>query len=320
MELLELIVACVDRQTPDVCSYELKRADGGKLPAFEPGSHIDLHLGNGLIRQYSLCNGPQDVDSYVIGVKREQLSRGGSKWVHDTLVAGDLVRASHPKNNFPLSSGARRYVLLAGGIGITPVLSMARHLAAENCLFEMHYFVRSTENVAFRDALETLEASGMICIHDGLSPVDTGAALADALSPREDGDQLYMCGPGPFMDLSVDRAADCGWPQHAVHLERFSAGAHTPSLAGGEFSVRIASSGATYAIPKDEAITNVLAKHGIVIPTSCEQGVCGTCITDVISGTPDHRDMYLTDDERLECKKICPCVSRSLTATIELDL
>lgn len=320
MELIELIVSRVEQQTEDVRSFELRSADGSELPPFEAGSHLDLHLGNGQIRQYSLCNDPACVDHYLIGVKREMASRGGSQWMHDTLAEGDLIRVSQPKNNFPLDPQAADCLLLAGGIGITPILSMAGHLRALGKPFVVHYFVRSAGHVAFKAQLQPLIDANRLVLHEGLTPEATAERLDQVLSSPAAGTQLYMCGPGGFMDVACVAADRAAWPKHAVHLERFSAGADAPSREGGIFTVRLVRQDRCFVVPADETIASVLSRNGVTVAMSCEQGVCGTCVTDVVSGTPDHRDIYLTDDERESCKKICVCVSRSTSSVLELDL
>lgn len=320
MALIELIVGKVQQQTPDVRSLELRAVEGSELPAFEAGSHLDLHLGNGQIRQYSLCNGPDCRDHYLIGVKREAESRGGSRWMHETLIEGDLIRASLPKNNFPLAADAAHCVLLAGGIGITPILSMAQHLASEGRSFIVHYFVRSAEHVAFKDILQPFMAAKQVVLHEALTPQATEECLRKLLASRLSDTHLFMCGPGVFMDIACACAEQAAWPKNSVHLERFAAGGEAPSVEGGVFTVRLVRQDRRFVIPPNRTIASVLTDNGIGVALSCEQGVCGTCITDVLSGTPDHRDLYLTDDERSACNKICVCVSRSLSPVLELDM
>jgi vanillate O-demethylase ferredoxin subunit len=305
-------------QASEIKSFELESADGSPLPPFEPGSHIDVHVADGLIRQYSLCNGPDDTAAYTIAVKKEGASRGGSRAMHEQLRAGQVLRISAPRNHFGLSPQARRHMLVGGGIGITPLLSMARHLLAAGADFEFHYFARSAEYVAFHQLLSAPPFAGKVTFHLGLQPEAVRATLDQLLAQRPDGAHLYLCGPGPFMNQVVAAAAT--WPEDAIHLEHFAA---SPELLAGpqdSFEVTLAHSGATYAVPAGESIVDVLARHGVAVDVSCEQGVCGTCVTGVLEGTPDHRDMFLSDQEKKSCKMMTLCVSRALSPKLVLDL
>lgn len=318
MEWMDVVVSDIRNEAPGVLAFELRAATGEVLPQFDAGAHLDVHLAHGLIRQYSLCNGPDCRDHYLIGVKEEPESRGGSRWMHRGLRKGEVIQVSTPKNNFPLAPGARHYIFVAGGIGITPILSMARHLAVSGASFELHYFARSEHHFPFRELIAATVPEGQLRLHAGLSPEETERVLADVVREAKAESRLYMCGPGPLMEKLVALAAGGGWRPDHIHLERFSA--PTPCTEGGEFSVRLVRSGKTFAIPPDRTITQVLAEQGIAIPTSCEAGVCGTCLTDILSGDPDHRDVYLSDADKAAGRKLCPCVSRSFSATLELDL
>ncbi|HUW37678.1 MAG TPA: PDR/VanB family oxidoreductase [Rhodocyclaceae bacterium] len=307
-----------ERETDEIASFELVSADGGALPEFTPGAHIDVHVA-GLIRQYSLCNGPGDRDRYLIAVKREPESRGGSRAMHERLTAGDVIEIGAPRNNFPLDQTPAPKLLLAAGIGVTPLLSMARHLLARGTPFELRYYTRSAEHTAFRDLLAGPEFKDRASVHYGLDPEALRAHLQGLLARRSDGAQLYLCGPRPFMDLVVATAA-ASWPPAAVHLEYFAA--DPQQAAGGElaFKVRLARSGASYDIPEGKTIVAALAAQGVDIPTACEQGICGTCLTGVLEGTPDHRDAFLSDEEKRVGKQILPCVSRAKSPLLVLDL
>lgn len=318
MTTLTVKVKQIQQQALDIKSFLLVGPEGGALPAFTPGSHIDVHVGAGLVRQYSLCNGPGERDGYLIAVKREPESRGGSRGMH-ALQEGDAIAISAPRNNFALDPSARRHVLLGGGIGITPLLSMAQHLQAGNASFELHYFSRSAAHTAFHSLLSGPELKDRVTLNHGFDPDALRAYLQRLLGQRADGAHLYFCGPQAFMELIASCAAP-SWPPDSVHLEYFAA--DPAALAGPqqEFRIRLAKSGATYAIPAGVPITEVLAAHGCAIETSCEQGVCGTCLTGVLDGVPDHRDVYLTDAEKSAGNKILPCVSRAKTALLVLDL
>ena len=316
---LQARVDRIRRETAEVLSFELVAADGCPLPPFTPGSHIDLYVSRDLVRQYSLCNGPGDTDSYVIAVKREAKSRGGSAAMHDRVREGDVITISEPRNNFVLDWSATHQLLLAGGIGVTPILSMARHLNAAGAAFQLQYFTRSIEHTAFHDVLSAPEFYGKVVFHYALQPEGLRAYLRNLLWRRPEGGHIYLCGPRPFMDL-VETTAAATWPPESVHLEYFAA--DPMSLAGSqnEFKVRLARSGGVYTVPENKTIVNALSEHGIRIDTSCEQGVCGTCLTGVLEGVPDHRDVFLTDDEKLAGDKILPCVSRAKTPILVLDI
>ncbi|WP_242665967.1 PDR/VanB family oxidoreductase [Paraburkholderia ginsengiterrae] len=322
--LMKTILVRVTSALPiaqDIRLITLAAVDGSELPAYQPGSHIDLHLRSGLIRQYSLCGPQDDASSYSVAVKLEPESRGGSKWVHEKLYAGYELDISVPRNNFPMAAQAQHSILVAGGIGITPLISMARSLQAQGQSFELLYFSRSLEHVAFRDELETGALSTASRLLLGLNRDDVTAALHDALSPRPDGGHLYLCGPRPFMDAVQAAAAQSGWPEEAVHLEYFSASeASTDTTGNTGFQVTLAQSGVTVEVGAGDTIIDVLRARGIDVETSCEQGVCGTCVTSVLEGTPDHRDCFLTSQEKAQGNCMAICISRSKSPRLVLDL
>jgi vanillate O-demethylase ferredoxin subunit len=311
----------IRREAIDIASYELVEPNGQPLPAFTPGSHIDVHLGPNLIRQYSLCNGPDDLGHYVIAVKREPESRGGSAAMHERVKEGDLLTISEPRNNFPLEPDAEHHTLLAGGIGVTPILSMARHLCAAGASFELHYFTRSLQHTAFHDVLSGPEykGKGKVDFHYAIEPAALRPYLRRLLWRRPPGAHLYLCGPKPFMDM-IEEVAAPTWPPETVHLEYFTADPRALTGPQDAFEVRLAMSGGTYTVPEGKSIVEVLAEHGIHVEVSCEQGVCGTCLTGVLEGVPDHRDMFLTDEEHQEGDKMTVCVSRAKSPVLVLDL
>jgi len=305
----------------DIRLVTLAAVDGSPLPAYPPGSHIDLHLDSGLIRQYSLCGPHNDVSSYAVAVKLEPESRGGSKWVHEKLDAGSELHISAPRNNFPMAAEARHSILVAGGIGITPLISMARSLQAQGQPFELLYFCRSNDHIAFREELETGPFSPACRFHLGLTREEVAGALRDALVPRPDGGHLYLCGPRPFMDTVQEVAAQSGWPVDAVHLEYFSASEQALDTTGDTtFQVTLAQSGVTVDIGAGDTIIDVLRANGIDVETSCEQGICGTCVTSVLEGTPEHRDCFLTSQEKAQGNCMAICISRSKSPRLVLDL
>lgn len=316
--LLTVRAAQIRLETADTRSFRLVPEPGLFLPAFAAGSHIDVHLPNGLIRQYSLCNGPLDTDHYAIAVKRETSSRGGSAGMHD-IAEGDLITISEPRNNFPLQSDAKQSLLLAGGIGITPMLSMARHLQAQAHPFQLHYFTRSIEHTAFQEELSGPAFAGRMHLHHEAEPDDVQRSLRPLLSHWPEGAHLYICGPLPFMSL-VQATAQSAWPSAAVHLEYFTAGPPAPGGPGEAFDITLALTGGTWHVPEGQSIVDVLTANGVAVDVSCEQGICGTCLTGVLDGEPDHRDMFLTDEEKASGGKMLICVSRARSSRLLLDL
>jgi len=302
----------------DIYSFELVAEDGSALPPFAAGSHIDVHLAPGLVRQYSLCNDPGETNRYQIAVLRDTKSRGGSVAMH-ALAVGQGLEISDPKNHFALAHGARHSVLLAGGIGITPILCMAQRLAQLGEVFDLHYCSRSPQRTAFVDRLKDAHFEGRVHFHH-----DDGAAAQklDAASvigaPAAD-KHLYVCGPTGFMDAMLATARAASWPEERLHREYFAAAA-VDARGDGSFEVQIASSGAVIPVAAEQTVVAALAACGIEVPTSCEQGVCGTCLTRVLSGTPDHRDMYLTPAEQSTGDQFTPCCSRAKSARLVLDL
>jgi len=302
----------------DIRSFRLEDASGDSLPLFEPGSHIDVHLPGGLVRQYSLCTMPGDSSFYRIAVKKESPSRGGSAAMHQ-IRQGATLTISAPRNNFPLKEDAEHTLLFAGGIGITPLLSMALHLQQRSKSFELQYFSRSMAHTAFHSALAAPALASKVGFHYALEPEAVRAYLRKHLWHHPPRAHLYICGPRPFMDL-VEQTAAITWSPECVHLEYFQA--DPASLAGPRdtFTVRAQRSGKECPVRPDQTIVEALRSCGVDVETSCEQGVCGTCLTGVLEGHPDHRDVYLTDEERDSNEKIMPCVSRSITPILVLDV
>ncbi|SNY97836.1 PDR/VanB family oxidoreductase [Halomonas sp. hl-4] len=300
-----------------IATFELADPHGRPLPPFSAGAHIDVQVKEGVIRQYSLCNHSEERDRYLIGVLRDEASRGGSVTMHNEVKEGDLLLISAPKNHFPLKPAKRTY-LLAGGIGITPLLCMAERLARTEADFELHYCARSAERMAFRERIKASSFADRahFYLDDEASPP---LGLEELLSEPEADAQVYVCGPAGFIDAVLSTGKRCGWPDDHLHTEYF-AGAETASEDDGSFEVRIASSGASFTVPADKTVHQVLAENGIDIMVSCEQGVCGTCLTRVLEGEPDHRDLYLEDHEHAANDQFTPCCSRAKSKTLVLDL
>ena len=316
---LSVRVARKTMETDAICRVELVAEGDQPLPAFTAGSHIDVCLPGNFVRQYSLSNNPAETGRYVIGVLRDPASRGGSLSMHNQVAEGDVLQISAPKNHFELAKDVQEHLLFAGGIGVTPILSMARHLDSTGEAFKLHYCTRSRANTAF---LETLKEPGLAShvVHyfedeGGAQKLELGSALGQ---PRG-GVHIYTCGPKGFMDWVLDTARKAGWPESQLHYE-FFAGEEVDLSTAGNFDVKIASTGQVIPISKDQTVIQALAQCGIEIQTSCEQGVCGTCMCDVIEGEPDHRDVYFTDEEKASNEQILVCCSRAKSARLVLDI
>jgi vanillate O-demethylase ferredoxin subunit len=303
----------------DICSFELVGAGESSLPPFSAGSHIDVHLPNGMTRQYSLCNNSSEGHRYLIAVLNDTTSRGGSKAIHELVSQGDTLQISAPKNHFALAHEAKRSLLLAGGIGITPILCMAERLETAGEAFELHYCARSRDRMAFRDRIQRSAFASKASFHFDDGDAAQRLQLDKLLDSPQPGTQLYVCGPKGFMDAVLSKARASGWPQAQLHYEFFAAEV-VKSDADDSFEIKLASSGKVVRVAKDVTVTQALAEAGIEVPTSCEQGVCGTCLTRVLEGQPDHRDMYLSPDEQAANDQFLPCCSRSKSARLVLDL
>jgi vanillate O-demethylase ferredoxin subunit len=316
---IKVAVARKHREAEDICTFELVAQDGRPLPAFAAGSHIDLHLPGGITRQYSLCNDAAENHRYLIGVLKDPASRGGSEAMHAQVNEGDTLHISAPKNHFPLAHDARRSLLLAGGIGITPILCMTERLAVAGAEFEMHYCTRSPSRTAFRERIEASSFAPHVRFHFDDNRAEQKLNLAVLLGTQVEGTHLYVCGPKGFMDAVLSTARAKGWPETQLHYEFFSAEVR-PSASDGSFEVKIASSGRVVVVPKSKTVVQALAEVGVEVQTSCEQGVCGTCITRVLEGVPDHRDLYFTPQEQAANDQFTPCCSRAKSAMLVLDL
>jgi ferredoxin-NADP reductase/nitrite reductase/ring-hydroxylating ferredoxin subunit len=312
---LRVAVARKWRTADGIAGFELRPVKG-ILPTFQPGAHIDVHMPNGEIRQYSITNGPGETGSFTIGVKLEPDSKGGSKCMHETVREGDVLAISEPRNNFPLRRDAIKTIFVAGGIGITPLLAMAQALKNQELTYELHYFAQGEQHLAFADRLA--ELGDALKPHLGLSPDATGAELRRVLAEYRNGMHLYICGPGPMLEAARGIAAEQGWPDSAVHFEYFK---NTNKIDdSSSFEVALARSCVTLQVPAGKTILQVMRESGIDVPSSCEQGACGTCVATVIEGEPDHQDVYLNDAERKAGTKIMTCVSRAKSARLVLDI
>ncbi|MBK5002987.1 oxidoreductase [Pseudomonas sp. S31] len=316
-QLLDVIVQAREVQGGDVVVLELAAIDGQVLPRFAAGAHVDLHLGPDLVRQYSLCGDPAQTKVYRLGVLKDQQSRGGSQAVHEQLQPGTPMRISAPRNLFPLASDAKRSILLGGGIGITPMIAMAHALHAQGQPFELHYRARSRSRCAFVDELLAAPFAACVFTHFSDEGAEQRLDLARVLGPGTPGVHLYTCGPTGFMDWVIEGARQQGYDDQHIHHEYFQAEVDT---SGDSFEVVAARSGKTVQVQAGQTLVAALRDVGIKTEVSCEQGVCGTCLCDVLEGEPDHRDQYLTDEEKQSNEQIVLCCSRARSKRLVLDI
>ena len=306
-------VAAMADRTSRIRGFELVR-DDGDLPPFEAGAHLDLLLGDGVVRSYSLANDPRERHRYVIAVLREPDGRG-SGWMHDRVRVGDVIEVSPPRNAFPLEEDAAEHVLLAGGVGITPILSMAYRLEAIGARFRILYCTRNAAETAFREELLERHAERLLLHHDEGDPA-LSLDLAAALRDRAEGAHLYVCGPKGLINAA--RAASAHWPPGTVHVELFASPtaavpAPAPDAAtDAPFEVEWSATGQVLTVPADRTMLDVLLEAGIKAPHVCKEGWCGNCRLTLLSGRADHRDEILEDDERAAMDCVHSCVSRAL--------
>ena len=314
--LIDLRLRQIRLEAEGIASYEFVSATSAPLPPFSAGSHIDLHLAHDMVRSYSLANAPSDADRYLIAVLREAESRGGSTWMHSTPRVGDVLRASPPGNDFPLAEDAAQSIFIAGGIGITPVMSMTRRLDALGRRWRLHYASRSPAETAFVDELRGMGSStGEVDFCFGSSRIDR-LDIATIVRDAPADWHLYCCGPARMIDAFIDACASR--PAHTVHFERFAAGSEAATEGG--YDVLLKRSGARFTVAPGKTILDTLLDHSIDVPYACTAGVCGTCRTQVLEGEPDHRDDFLSDEEKRSNTSVMICCSGARSKTLVLDL
>jgi ferredoxin-NADP reductase len=297
-----------------VVSLVLRHPEGDPLPVWAPGAHIDLLLDNGLVRQYSLCGDPADRGAWQIAVLRAPEGRGGSSYVHDRLREGSAVRVRGPRNNFPLRP-AERHLFVAGGVGITVILAMVEAAEAAGADWRLLYGGRTRGSMAFLDRLAPYGDRVMIRPQDEYGLLDLAAFVG---SPRA-GTLVHACGPEPLLRAAQEQCAS--WPSGTLGIERFAPVAPSAGAAPAEaFEVVLTRSGHTLTVPPDRSVLDVAEEAGVPVLFSCREGTCGTCETDVLEGTPDHRDSLLDEDERAAGETMLICVSRSCGPRLVLDL
>jgi ferredoxin-NADP reductase len=317
--LIDARVSAIESVAKDTKVYTFERADGGRLPAYQPGAHIDLHLPNGMIRQFSLCvpDADPNPESYRVGIKRDAASRGGSRYIIDEMRVGDEIKISAPRNNFPLAEDAEHVVLVAGGIGITPIWCMAQHLAANKRPWTLYYSCRTRDEMAFLETLKDF-APGSVNLHfddeAGGKFLDLAAIAASAPANA----YLYCCGPKEM--LTAFEAAMAQRPRGHVHVEYFTAKEEAKADELGGFWVELARSGEEYFIPPGRKVLEVLFDAGVDVDYSCELGICGECITNVISGIPVHHDAVLSEEEQATNEKVMICCCGCKTERLVLDM
>ena len=294
--------------------FEFRDAGGSELPQFSAGAHIAIHVPNGMLRKYSLCNDPAERDRYQVAVKREVNGRGGSCSLIDDVKAGDQLMVVAPVNDFGLPRRAQDFLFIAGGIGVTPMMAMIRQVIAEGKRFRLFYCTRSPETTAFLEELSAPQFKDMVTIHYDQGDPSRSLDLRPILAERKNREHLYCCGPRPLMEAV--RAMTDHWSPTAVHFEAFSeAETHKPD--DKPFKVRLARSGTVLDVSTSTTILEVLREHGLEVPSSCETGTCGTCRTKLLAGEADHRDLVLAEHERKDTIMIC--VSRARGDEISID-
>lgn len=316
---LRMVVARRRTVADEVVQLELREHLAADLPAWSPGAHIDVSLPGDIVRQYSLCGDPGDRGAWRIGVLREPESRGGSRYIHESLHEGAELDVLGPRNNFELVPSPR-YVFVAGGIGVTPILPMVTTAHQNGAEWELHYGGRSRSSMAFLDVLGVTEAAGdsrvTLYPQDEVGLID----LDRVLGTVEPDTQVYCCGPEPLLKAVEGWIASAGWPLGSLHVERFAAKEQGAPMRSESFEVELSFSGTTVTVTSEQSILEAVEAAGVPVLSSCEEGTCGTCETPVLDGEVDHRDSLLTAEEQAANKTMYICVSRAACPRLVLDL
>ena len=324
MDTLTLKVQDIEQLTSGIKKFTFAASDGSDLPGFTAGAHIDFHLEGGMIKSYSLANDPSESNRYVTAILREGAGAGGSKYMHDNVSVGDELTINAPSNNFELAEDASQHILLAGGIGITPLMAMGYKLKADGKKCHLHYCTKSVEETAFVGEVKEIFGDNLTFHHDGGNPAE-GINLEDTFSAQPDGAHVYICGPAGLLNAARDATGH--WRHGSVHFELFSsaktdkekAEAAAQATEDGSFEIELAQSGKTLTVPADKSILQVLWDNDIEVLHACEEGWCGNCVVEYLSGDVDHRDEVLDDTDRET--KLQVCISRALPGEkIVLDL
>jgi len=315
---IDLMVRTIRQEASNILSFELVHPKGEALPKVEAGAHVDVHLPGGLIRSYSLAGNPHDRRRWFLGVLREANGNGGSRTMHERVRVGGSLRVDSPRNAFPLDPEAKHTILLAGGIGVTPIKAMAHTLIQAGASFELHYCARTHANVAFADELAALVPKGQLHWHFDEGNPTKGLDISTLLADPALGTHVYYCGPSGFM--AAGEVASAHWPRDAVHREYFKAPEQEREalVDDGSFTLHLVRSGQTITVEPDQTIVRAIELSGGRVPTSCMSGLCGTCKVTYTAGDVDHRDYILSDDEKQIC--LTACVSRAKGASLSLDL
>lgn len=301
----------------DIYLFELVPPAGHSLVPFNAGSHVVIVTPSGLTRRYSLCNAPSQKDAYIVAIKRDAKGDGGSVSMTDKLHEGGVVSVSRPENYFAIDVATHSALLIAGGIGITPILAMVHELTAKKIPFKVIYCSRSPQATAFVEELSVSELAGCVRVHHDHGEAQKSLDLKPLLADRADGEHIYCCGPRPLMSAVRDLSRH--WPSSTVHFEDFGTSEPLPKQGADKaFTVKLARRGITVPVPIGTTILDALRSCGIAMPSSCESGTCGSCRTGLLTGEADHRDFVLDEDDYE--REIMICVSRAKTAELELDI
>lgn len=315
---MELVVTGLRAEAEGVLGVELRSPSRSALPGFEPGAHVDVALPNGLTRQYSIASSAADTSRYCLGIGLAPASRGASRYAHEQLRLGDRLQVGTPRSLFRVDTSAAGHLFVAGGIGITPILSMIRWCVEHGREWRLLYCVRSRGAAAYLDRLASQANRFVVHADDehGGARVDLGAALRDMPA----GWHVYCCGPGPMMDALSQCAGDAGIEPGAVHFERFGADTDRSDKPNGAFEVSLLRHGGRFTIPTGQSILSVLEANGLSLPSACREGLCRSCEVSLVSGAADHRDYVLSEDERAANQSILICVSRAQGGELVLDI